>query len=84
MRDDRPPIPSRRRALSYALVILAILAGGAILTACGGDNSTSATEEAKEEVENGVNKAEEGIEEGKTEAEKGVEKAKKKAEELLE
>ena len=85
MRDDKSAKTTKPRALWAVLVaVLAIFAGGVVWSGCGSDDSTSdSTNQAKEEVEEGVKQAEKGIEEGKAQAEKGVEEAKQQAEKYL-
>ena len=63
--DRRPPIPTRLRAMGAVLAALAALAGGTVLSACGGGgDTTSSTGQAQKEIEAGATKAEEGVKEG--------------------
>ena len=84
MRDEESG-STKLRALSAALAVLAIAAGGAVWSGCGSSDEhqhhrTDGTN-AQKEIEEGVKKAEEGLEKGTEEAKKGLEEAKEQIEE---
>jgi hypothetical protein len=81
MRDLEPKTTARPRVIRTAVAVLAIVAGGVVWSGCGSDDSTDASETAKQQIEEGASTAEEAIKEGTKEAEKGLEEAKKQIEE---
>jgi hypothetical protein len=77
---DLEPTTTRPRVIRTAVAVLAIVAGGVVWSGCGSDDTTDASETAKQQIEEGASTAEEAIEEGTQEAEKGLEEAKKQLE----
>jgi hypothetical protein len=71
------------RAVGSALAVIAIAAGGVVWSGCGGSDSESSTNQAKQEVREGAKKAEEAVKEGAEKSKKGLEEAKEQVEKNL-
>ena len=80
MRDSNSAANGRLDRIGAVFAALAIAAGGVVWSGCGGGDSDSSTNEAKQEIEAGAKKAEEAVEEGAETTKKGLEEAKEQLE----